>query len=212
MPDAERLEILKEVAGTKVYEERRAASQKIIDNTEHRRTKIEELLDHIRGRLGKLEGEKEELRAFQDRDREEEMPGVHDLPQGPGSAARSFGEARGGAHFSVVSSSLRKVDAEISELHSQIKLLSEERAQLEDERKDTAKQKAKIKLDVQPTIDNQLQEQIAERDAELSQLLPEYTAKKELERALRQQITDAEGAIHRLYAKHATHVLASCQW
>ncbi|KAK5673774.1 Structural maintenance of chromosomes protein 3, partial [Elasticomyces elasticus] len=50
MPDAGRLDIL-EVAGTKVYEERRAASQKIMDDTEHRRTKIDESLDHIRGRL-----------------------------------------------------------------------------------------------------------------------------------------------------------------
>ncbi|KAK3613332.1 Structural maintenance of chromosomes protein 3, partial [Elasticomyces elasticus] len=103
---------------------------------------------------------------------------------------------------------LEKIDAEISELHSQIKLLSEERAQLEDERRDTVKQKAKIELDVQTTIDNQIsaqeahtkhaddlrtvQEQISDCEAELSQLLPEYTAKKEQERALRQQITDAE--------------------
>ncbi|KAK3613008.1 Structural maintenance of chromosomes protein 3, partial [Elasticomyces elasticus] len=103
---------------------------------------------------------------------------------------------------------LEKIDAKISELHSQIKLLSAERAQLEDERRDIAKQKAKIELDVQTTIDNQIsaqeahtkhaddlrtvQEQISEREAEHSQLLPEYTAKRKQERALRQQITDAD--------------------
>ncbi|KAK5722050.1 Structural maintenance of chromosomes protein 3 [Elasticomyces elasticus] len=69
MPDAGRLDILKEVAGTKVYEERRAASQKIMEDAEHRRTKIDELLDNSRGRLGELEEEKEELFAFQDKDR-----------------------------------------------------------------------------------------------------------------------------------------------
>ncbi|KAK5731544.1 Structural maintenance of chromosomes protein 3 [Elasticomyces elasticus] len=187
MPDAGRLDILKEVAGTKVYEERRAASQKIMDDTEHRRTKIDESLDHIRGRLAlqealeKLEGDREGGVEQTDDDRE----------------ALQCGELK-----------LEKIDAKISELHSQIKLLSAERAQLEDERRDIAKQKAKIELDVQTTIDNQIsaqeahtkhaddlrtvQEQISEREAEHSQLLPEYTAKRKQERALRQQITDAD--------------------
>ncbi|KAK4904416.1 Structural maintenance of chromosomes protein 3 [Elasticomyces elasticus] len=69
VPDAGRLDILKEVAGTKVYKERRAASQNIMDDTEHRRTKIDEFLDHFRGRLGELKEEKEELRVSQNKDR-----------------------------------------------------------------------------------------------------------------------------------------------
>ncbi|KAK5673977.1 Structural maintenance of chromosomes protein 3 [Elasticomyces elasticus] len=207
MPDAERLDILKEVAGTKVYEERRAASQKIIDNTEHRRAKIDSMscwIIYVDGWRGCLEytiyhKDQEALQEALEKLEEERECGVKQTDDDREALQRSEFE-------------LEKIDAEISELYSQIKLLSEERAQPEDERKDTAKQKAKIELDVQPTTDNQLQEQIAEREAELPQLLPEYTAKKELERALRQQITDAEGAINRLYAKHATHVLASCQW
>ncbi|KAK4889085.1 Structural maintenance of chromosomes protein 3, partial [Elasticomyces elasticus] len=194
MPDAGRLDILKEVAGTKVYEERRAASQKIMDDTEHRRTKIDESLDHIRGRLGELLEEKEELQALEklEGDREGGVEQTDDDRE-----ALQCGELK-----------LEKIDAKISELHSQIKLLSAERAQLEDERRDIAKQKAKIELDVQTTIDNQIsaqeahtkhaddlrtvQEQISEREAEHSQLLPEYTAKRKQERALRQQITDAD--------------------
>ena len=112
---------------------------------------------------------------------------------------------------------VEQIDNEISELQSQIKLLSEERKQLDDERKDAARQKAKLELDVQSTLDTQtsaqqartqhandlrdVQEQISGREAELTELMPEYTAKKEQERALRQQITDTEGAINRLYAK-----------
>ncbi|KAK3616424.1 Structural maintenance of chromosomes protein 3 [Elasticomyces elasticus] len=211
MPDAGRLDILKEVAGTKVYEERRAASPKIMDDAEHRRTKIDELLDHIRGRLGELEEEKEELRAFQDKDRARRC--LESLQE---ALEKREGDREGGVEqtdddreaLQCGELKLEKIDAEISELHSQIKLLSEERAQLEDERRDTVKQKAKIELDVQTTIDNQIsaqeahtkhaddlrtvQEQISDCEAELSQLLPEYTAKKEQERALRQQITDAE--------------------
>lgn len=45
--DAQRLTLLKEVAGTNVYEERRAASLAILEETSTRRAQIEELLDEI---------------------------------------------------------------------------------------------------------------------------------------------------------------------
>ena len=61
MKDAERLNLLKEVAGTQVYEARRTESLKIMTDTENKRVKIDELLDYIRDRLAELEEEKEEL-------------------------------------------------------------------------------------------------------------------------------------------------------
>ena len=68
--DHERLALLKEVAGTKVYEQRRAESLRIMDETSSKRQKINELLDYIEGRLGELESEKEELREYQEKDKE----------------------------------------------------------------------------------------------------------------------------------------------
>jgi structural maintenance of chromosome 3 (chondroitin sulfate proteoglycan 6) len=68
--DQERLMLLKEVAGTKVYEQRRAESLRIIEDTDSKRTKIVELLDYIDSRLAELEEEKEELREFQERDKD----------------------------------------------------------------------------------------------------------------------------------------------
>lgn len=62
--------LLKEVAGTKVYEQRRAESLRIMSETDAKRTKINELLDYIESRLGELEEEKEELREFQEKDKE----------------------------------------------------------------------------------------------------------------------------------------------
>ncbi|GAA5994281.1 cohesin subunit SMC3 [Rhodotorula paludigena] len=67
--DADRLLLLKEVAGTKVYEERRAESQKIMDETNSKRDKIKDLLEYIQERLDELEEEKEELKQFQTHDR-----------------------------------------------------------------------------------------------------------------------------------------------
>ncbi|KZT00849.1 structural maintenance of chromosome protein 3 [Laetiporus sulphureus 93-53] len=68
--DHERLALLKEVAGTKVYEQRRAESLRIMSETDAKRTKINELLDYIDSRLAELEEEKEELKEFQKKDKE----------------------------------------------------------------------------------------------------------------------------------------------
>jgi structural maintenance of chromosome 3 (chondroitin sulfate proteoglycan 6) len=70
MKDSERLVLLKEVAGTQVYEARRAESLKIMNETNNKRTKIDELLDYINERLDELEEEKDELRNYQEQDRE----------------------------------------------------------------------------------------------------------------------------------------------
>lgn len=68
--DHERLALLKEVAGTKVYEQRRSESLRIMAETDAKRTKINELLDYIETRLTELEEEKEELKEYQEKDRE----------------------------------------------------------------------------------------------------------------------------------------------
>ena len=68
--DHERLALLKEVAGTKVYEQRRAESLRIMSETDAKRNKIAELLEYIESRLEELEREKEELKKFQEKDKE----------------------------------------------------------------------------------------------------------------------------------------------
>ena len=66
----ERLQLLKEVAGTRVYEERREESQKIMVDTNSKREKIQECISILEERLEDLEGEKEELRVYEKCDRE----------------------------------------------------------------------------------------------------------------------------------------------
>jgi structural maintenance of chromosome 3 (chondroitin sulfate proteoglycan 6) len=68
--DHERLTLLKEVAGTKVYEQRRAESLRIMSDTQSKRAKISELLEYIETRLSELESEKEELKEWTEKDRE----------------------------------------------------------------------------------------------------------------------------------------------
>jgi len=61
MKDKDRLDLLKEVAGTTVYEERRAESLRIMAETTSKQESIEEVLKYIEGRLDELEQEKQEL-------------------------------------------------------------------------------------------------------------------------------------------------------
>ncbi|KAF0682690.1 Aste57867_25208 [Aphanomyces stellatus] len=70
MKDKDRLELLKDVAGTKVYEDRRVESLKIIQESQSRREKILEVISYIEGRLNELEEEKDELKEYQELDKE----------------------------------------------------------------------------------------------------------------------------------------------
>ena len=221
--------MLKEVAGTKVYDERRSESTRIMAKSEQDRAKIDELLEHIRGRLEDLGEEKEELRAFQDKDRERRCLEyrIHHVDQEAlQEALDKLNEDREGGvertdenreQLQQNEAELERVENEISELQQQLKMLGEEKAQLEEEHKQAAKEKAKMELDVQSMNDNQsaaqssrtqhaadlkdVQKQIKQRESELAQLLPQYTAMREQEKALRQQVKDAEGTQQRLFAK-----------
>lgn len=57
------------MAGTNVYEERREESMRIMQDTNSKRDKIQEVVEYIQQRLAELEGEKEELRAYQGLDK-----------------------------------------------------------------------------------------------------------------------------------------------
>ncbi len=70
MKDAERLELLKEIAGTRTYDERRKESMKIMTDTDNRRAGIQEVITYIEQRLQELSDEKEELTQFQQLDSE----------------------------------------------------------------------------------------------------------------------------------------------
>ena len=86
-PDSHRLKLLREVAGTKVYDERREESKQILKDTESKAEKIEECLKTIEDRLTTLEEEKEELKEYQKYDKmrralgefEKKINGVHQI-------------------------------------------------------------------------------------------------------------------------------------
>lgn len=69
MKASERLELLREVAGTRVYDDRRKESLKIMEETKGRLANIEDVLGVLDERLDELEQEKGELAEYQKLDR-----------------------------------------------------------------------------------------------------------------------------------------------
>lgn len=63
--DSYRLKLIKEVAGTRVFDEKKEESTKILQDTQGKIEKSETLLGYINERLKKLEEEKEDLKEYQ---------------------------------------------------------------------------------------------------------------------------------------------------
>ncbi|KAJ5701961.1 hypothetical protein N7488_009509 [Penicillium malachiteum] len=229
MKDSERLVLLKEVAGTQVYEARRAESLKIMHDTNSKRTKIDELLDFINERLAELEEEKDELRTYQEKDKERrcleytiysreqhEIANVLDsLEEQRQTGVEDADNNR--EQFIEGEKAMAQIEAEISECRQQIEFLKVDKSQLEDERRDASKALAQIELQAKSLSDNQaaaqalksrhdndlngVQTAIQEREAELQTILPEFNASKDQEDTIKSQLNDAETSRQRLYAK-----------
>ena len=229
MKDAERLNLLKEVAGTQVYEARRTESLKIMNETNNKREKIDELLEYIKERLAELEEEKEELKDYQEKDKERrclqytidhrEQVAIQDELESLDEQRQTGMDNTEDSQERFVQSEkdLAEIDRQISELKQQVEFLKVDKRQLEEERKETAKAKAKIELEVKSLSDgqsaaqqakaqyeselNKVQASIMEHEEELAEIMPEYDAKMEQEAAMRSELDSAEGTRQRLYAK-----------
>ncbi len=229
MKDAERLNLLKEVAGTQVYEARRTESLKIMNETNNKREKIDELLEYIKERLAELEEEKEELKDYQEKDKERrclqytidhrEQVAIQDELESLDEQRQTGMDNTEDSQERFVQSEkdIAEIDRQISELKQQVEFLKVDKRQLEEERRETAKAKAKIELEVKSLSDgqsaaqqaksqyeselNKVQASIREHEEELAEIMPEYDARVEQEAAMRSELDSAEGTRQRLYAK-----------
>ena len=229
MKDAERLTLLKEVAGTQVYEARRTESLKIMTETNTKRAKIDELLDYIKERLSELEEEKEELRDYQDKDKErrclqytidhrEQVAIANELDNLDEQRQNGVDDTDDNRdRFVQGEKDLAEIESEISELKQQMQFLMVDKKQLEIERRDTAKAKAKVELDVKGWNDNQMavresrnryqqelqtvRDSIRQREQELEEITPGFTKRQEEENSIKAELDNAEAIRQRLYAK-----------
>jgi len=70
MTDRARLDLIKEVSGASVYDERKAESEKILDEIAARRQKTDEIIDSVSQRIRNLEEERRDLVEFQNLERQ----------------------------------------------------------------------------------------------------------------------------------------------
>jgi structural maintenance of chromosome 3 (chondroitin sulfate proteoglycan 6) len=229
MKDAERLTLLKEVAGTQVYEARRTESLKIMTETNNKRAKIDELLDYIKDRLQELEEEKNELRGYQEKDKErrcleytyyhrEQVAVAEALDEIEGLRQDGIEQTDGNRQdFMKGEAIIAELDVEISKLNRQMDLLKIDRRQLEEDRKESAKAQAKIELQVKSLTEGQsaseqarqrhnqeletVRNEISSKEGELTKIIPQYNKVKAKETDVKTNLDSSEATRQRLYAK-----------
>uniref|UniRef100_A0A915JK62 RecF/RecN/SMC N-terminal domain-containing protein n=1 Tax=Romanomermis culicivorax TaxID=13658 RepID=A0A915JK62_ROMCU len=227
--DAYRLKLLREVAGTRVYDERLEESKSILKDTESKREKIDELLKYIEERLKTLEEEKEELKEYQKwdkmrrsleytiydhelRDTRRKMDEVHEKRE----------------NFSAQSSELydqqQKLTDEITSLQKRVRDLErkysgfeEERNQLNVEQSETFQQKTYLELsirDLKEEVDGErsnrrkaeedlekLKMVIAQKTSRLEEIGPKYSELLKAEQKATTDLAIAEQRRAELYNK-----------
>ncbi|KAI1861090.1 hypothetical protein JX265_009709 [Neoarthrinium moseri] len=229
MKESDRLALLKEVAGTQLYEARRTESLKIMADTNNKRGKIDELLDYIKERLSELEEEKEELRGYQDKDRERrclEYAYYHKEQVAVQDALEELEELRQGGiddtdenreAYTAGEKIIANLNAEIHKLQQQMELLRLDRRQLDEDRKESTKSRAKAELTVKRLNDsmssqeqarqehdaqlNRVKADISTKEAELAKISPELEKRKKKEHEIRQELDTAEASRQRLFTK-----------
>ncbi|ODQ66353.1 chromosome segregation protein sudA [Nadsonia fulvescens var. elongata DSM 6958] len=231
--DAERLELLKEVAGTQVYEQRRSDSLKLMAETRIKRDKILELLANINDRLADLEQEKKELKTYQSLDRERRCLDftLHDrelaeinLTLDTLEEHYSTGVEANNLNieaFNQHDETIQQLESEIASAKQTAKRLELDRARYDDDLKALLRSQAqfelratelqqRLNLDAGSTEHRQhelqlVQSLIATRRAQIDDLLPEFQHLQNQESQQRDLVSSRELQQQQLYAKQGRH-------
>lgn len=227
--DAERLQVLKEVAGTRVYEQRRIESLKIMDETDLKRRKIEELLKYIEERLTELEEEKEELKLFYELDKDRRSVEYTIYQREQSDVNEQLEELEEDRRLEIDGSHQRRIHAQerervIDELQMQlndsqqkIDVLNAEREQIRKDYDDLMKQKAHLEIELKDLEDSskssfgemeklskeleRVDKLIEKRESDLRKLEPDYVSKTDQEKSLEIRVQEASQKLQYLVSK-----------
>ncbi|KOC70556.1 Structural maintenance of chromosomes protein 3, partial [Habropoda laboriosa] len=228
-PDSQRLKLLREVAGTRVYDDRREESKFILKETEGKLEKIQDFLRTIEERLKTLEEEKEELKEYQcwdkqrrcleytihERELKENKRKLEELEK---SRANSGAEqARLCAEAKTAQEMVRAATKRLKEAKKEVQTAKEERDTLSAEQQQLLKEKTKLTLTINDLLEEvkgdndsrkraqqeleKLKVNIAAREAELEELKPEYEEMKRVEEECTRELQLKEQKRKELYAK-----------
>lgn len=228
-PDSQRLKLLREVAGTRVYDERKEESLTILKETEGKIEKINEFLQYIEERLKTLEEEKEELKEYQKWDRmhrsleytmyDKELREVRDKLESLDQQRLDEGDRTKDLHaaLSSTNSEIKVLERELKELDIKGASKRTERDQLSDDRQYQIKQRTKLELDMKDLKDivdddssvkgtsleelEHVEEQIKKAQSTLDEVIPQYQEQKDIEEKCTSQLRVDEQRRTELYAK-----------
>ena len=185
--DSDRLQLLKEVAGTKVYEEHREESFKLMEETQQKKEKIDELLFSINEKISKLDKEKNDLLKYQDLDKQKRSLEYNILKrelQETELALAQFDEATKEdldssllvrKEYSEKDSKIRHLENELLAMEKELEILNVEYGHIVQTRSDAAKDVNKFTRAIREA------EEASEENAKQESLLAKEFAKLESE-------------------------------
>ncbi|XP_010254292.1 PREDICTED: structural maintenance of chromosomes protein 3 [Nelumbo nucifera] len=229
MKDSERLDLLKEIGGTRVYEERRRESLKIMQETGNKRKQIIQVVQYLDERLHDLETEKEDLKKYQQLDKQRRSleytiydKELHDAKQKLAEiedARSKVSETSATMYNSVLDAHEKSKDLEkkFKDLTKDIQGLNKEKDTIEKRRTEAIKKHAQVELDVRDLEERIsanirakedaarqleiLQKEIQDSRDELNKIRPLYNAQVIEEEEITKGIMDREKQLSILYQK-----------
>ncbi|ORZ00307.1 RecF/RecN/SMC [Syncephalastrum racemosum] len=229
--DYDRLQLLKEIAGTRVYEQKRAESSTTLEQTDIKRAKINEVLEYIQERLTDLEHEKEELSQFQTLDSQrrsieytiferEQSETNEKLEQLDESRRRDLAQSDAKREeYADNEAEINNFEVSMRDIKQSLALLDNEMSELHAEREQLIKRKTQLELTVKDLEDGQLSEQefqarikeqldlveqeIASAEQTAAECAPQYEALREQDMRAREQLKFLELEQENIHAKQA---------
>ncbi|KAK9807008.1 hypothetical protein WJX72_010649 [[Myrmecia] bisecta] len=229
MKEHERLDLLKEIGGTKVYEERRKESLKVMDETSGRRRQIVELVEQLEEKLAELDKERAELAKYQQVDKQRrsleytiydkevtdtrtKLEQLEEQRQRESEKASKVHEELREAH-----AQLKRIEREVKQLVGEQTDLSKQRAAVAEEKDAAVRKRAKAELDVKDLEEcvkddaktraqcrkdlDALAKEVAAQEAQLAAVKAALEEKEQAEGALAANIAKAKRRLQALYQK-----------
>ncbi|KAF8098262.1 hypothetical protein N665_0270s0033 [Sinapis alba] len=229
MKDPERLDLLKEIGGTRVYEERRHESLKIMQDTGNKRKQIIQVVQYLDERLRELDEEKEELRKYQQLDKQRKSleytiydKELHDTREKleQVEVARTKASEESTKMYDRVEKAQdesRSLDESLKGLTKELQTLNKEKETVEARKTEAIKKKTKLELDendfkeriagnIQSKHDALEQLSMVEREMqdslkELEAINPLYESQVDKEKQTTKRIMELEKKLSILYQK-----------
>ncbi|CAN6560216.1 unnamed protein product [Malus baccata var. baccata] len=229
MKDSERLDLLKEIGGTRVYEERRRESLKIMQETANKIKQIVQVVQYLDERLKELDEEKEELRQYQQFDKQrksleytiydKELQDARQKLAEVEDARNKVSETSTKMYNTVLDAHEKSKDLDkiLKDLTKELQALNKDKEAIEMRRTEAIKKRTELQLDVNDLEEKKtgntrvkedavkqlqsLQKEIKDSEEELKKINPLYDNQVKMEMEITKGIMEREKQLSILYQK-----------